>query len=90
MQALETRLYSARVHCDEKATDYGIVYFGNIVGLLGSILSSNLHKVECPQGFFLARFEIEKEKQNEWMPYNLAFDRSPRARVLYRCCKFIL
>ena len=65
-------------------------YFGNIVGLLGSILSSNLHKVECPQGFFLARFEIEKEKQNEWMPYNLAFDRSPRARVLYRCCKFIL
>ena len=86
MQALETRLYSARVHCDEKATDYGIVYFGNIVGLLGSILSSNLHKVECPQGFFLARFEIEKE----WMPYNFAFDRSPRARVLYSCCKFIL
>ena len=90
MQALATRLDSARVHCNEKSTDYGNVYLGNIVGWIGSIMSSNLHKVECPRGFFLARFEIEKEKQKEWMPSNFAFNLPPRARVLYHCCKFIL
>ena len=90
MQALATRLDSARVHCDDKATDYENVYFGNIIGWVASIRSSNLHKVECPQGFFLARFEIEREKQNEWMPYNFASNLSPRARILYRCCKFVL
>ena len=85
MQALATRLDSARVHCDEKATDYGNVYFANV---FGSIMSLNLHKVECAQGFFLARFEIDKEKVNEGMSYNVPL--SPRTRYLYRCCKFIL
>ena len=85
MQALATRLDSARVHCDEKATDYGNVYFANVVG---SIMSLNLIKVECPQGFFLARFEIDKEEVNEGMSYNVPL--SPRTRYLYRCCKFIL
>ncbi|CAH3175206.1 unnamed protein product [Porites lobata] len=39
IQALATRLDSARVYCDEKATDYGNVYFANVVG---SIMSFEL------------------------------------------------
>ena len=81
MQALTTRLDSPIVVCDEKATA-GHKKFGSTNPPL------YLYNVECPQGLFLARFQLNAEASKE-----LFIDREVTAHNYsyhYRCCKFIL
>lgn len=76
MQALTTRLDSPRVVCDEKATDWS------------SIIYLNQHNVECPQGLFLAIFQLKSEANMELI--SLFWEMIPRLSYHYHCCKFIL
>ena len=78
MQALTTRLDSPRVVCDEKAT-----YWDGPRTDWSSIIYLNQHNVECPQGLFLASFQLKTE-------YKLSRMRSYSVSYHYHCCKFIL
>ena len=54
MQALTSRLNSARVHCDEKSTAWDQRSDATIDHL-------DRQNVECPSGFLLARFRLVRE-----------------------------
>ena len=81
MQALTTRLDSPRVVCDEKATAW------DRRNDWSSIMYLNQHNVECPQGLFLARFQLKAETNMELFVFDWAIY---RVRYHYHCCKFIL
>lgn len=78
MQALATRLDSPRVVCDEKATD------GDERTDWSSILYLNQQNVECPQGLFLASFQLKTKA------YGILVKQRHRVSYHYHCCKFIL
>ena len=77
-QALTTRLDSPRVVCDEKATAWDGPRME-----WSSIMYLNRQNVECPQGLFLASFQLKTE-------YYLRLPDIHRVSYHYHCCKFIL
>ena len=79
MQTLTTRLDSPRVVCDEKATAWD-----GPRAHWSSIRSLNRHNVECPQGLFLASFQLKTEY---YVRRGKEFD---KGGYHYHCCKFIL
>ncbi|CAH3129395.1 unnamed protein product [Porites lobata] len=78
IQALATRLDSPRVVCDEKATD------GDERTDWSSIMYLNQQNVECPQGLFLASFQLKTKA------YGILVKQRHRVSYHYHCCKFIL
>ena len=80
MQALTTRLDSPRVVCDKKATAWD-----GPSAEWSSIISLNKHNVECPQGLFLASFQLKTEAY-----VGLFSKKLHRVSYHYHCCKFIL
>ena len=79
MQDLATRLDSPRVVCDEKATDWDERTDWS------SVVYLNQQNVECPQGLFLASFQLKTEAY-----VGLFSKKLHRVSYHYHCCKFIL
>ena len=73
MQALENRLNGARVQCDDVTTGWDQYAHAPIVFL-------DRQDVKCPEGKFLARFHLVRQRGDPNSP--VRFD--------YRCCKLIL
>ncbi|KAM7442439.1 hypothetical protein ABFA07_008667 [Porites harrisoni] len=73
LTALENRLNGAHVQCDDVATGWDQYAHAPIVFL-------DRQDVKCPEGKFLARFHLVRQRGDPHAP--VRFD--------YRCCKLIL